>query len=125
MAEKVFKKIIVLEQRRTVGGVWNYTPDALVDETFEVPQTDPTGQIDKPQWLQTSTKQPTFQPNGLNVNGTPLRKYPVFPTPMYETLETNIPHHLMRFSDKPFADDVQLFPKHETVLQYKNSSRPW
>ncbi len=37
---------------------------------------------------------------------------------MYDRLETNIPHFLMQYSDKPFPPNTQLFPKHETVTQY-------
>ena len=43
---------------------------------------------------------------------------PVFPTPMYEQLETNIPRTLMCFSDLSFPTDCQLFPKHQAVKEY-------
>lgn len=39
-------------------------------------------------------------------------------SPVYERLETNIPKELMRYSDKPFPSDAQLFPKHPTVREY-------
>jgi len=39
-------------------------------------------------------------------------------TPMYEGLESNLPHMLMQFSDTPFPEGTQLFPTRETVLQY-------
>lgn len=37
---------------------------------------------------------------------------------MYERLETNIPKPLMRFSDTPFPEHLQLFPKHQDVENY-------
>jgi cation diffusion facilitator CzcD-associated flavoprotein CzcO len=37
---------------------------------------------------------------------------------VYEALETNIPRGLMGFSDLDWPADSQLFPTHETVLQY-------
>ena len=37
---------------------------------------------------------------------------------MYEHLETNIPHSIMKFSDSPSLEDHQLFPSRETVTQY-------
>ena len=43
---------------------------------------------------------------------------PKLNTPMYEGLETNLPHMLMQFSDTPFPRKTQLFPKRETVMQY-------
>ncbi len=41
-----------------------------------------------------------------------------FISPIYERLETNIPRGLMRFPDLDWPQDSQLFPQHETVLQY-------
>ena len=39
-------------------------------------------------------------------------------SPMYERLETNIPHSIMRFSDLTSLEDHQLFPSREAVKQY-------
>lgn len=35
-----------------------------------------------------------------------------------EGLESNLPHMLMQFSDTPFPEKTQLFPKWKTVLRY-------
>ena len=43
---------------------------------------------------------------------------PKLNTPMYEGLESNLPHMLMQYSDTPFPTGTQLFPRRETVLQY-------
>lgn len=69
-----------------------------------VPQLSPNEAIEEPAW------RPSGQPEGP--------REPIFLSPVYQTLETNIPKELMRFSDKPFPPDAQLFPKHETVLKY-------
>ncbi|KAF2754790.1 flavin-containing monooxygenase family protein [Pseudovirgaria hyperparasitica] len=119
LAEKSFNTIRIFEQRSVVGGVWNYTPNNEPDETFGIPQTSPKGKVEKPVWLKSGSK------GGWKVdtvNGvTPESRHdnvPMFIAPIYETLETNIPHTLMQYSDKPFSKDTQLFPRHETVLQY-------
>ena len=62
---------------------------------------------------------PTLPSVDLNLgNQFNIRTEPVFPSPMYEELETNIPRTLMRFSDLPFPSDCQLFPRHEAVKTY-------
>lgn len=43
---------------------------------------------------------------------------PKLNTPMYEGLESNLPHMLMQFSDTPFPEETQLFATRETVMQY-------
>ena len=43
---------------------------------------------------------------------------PLFVSPMYDRLETNIPHTLMAYSDDPSLADDQLFPSRESVLRY-------
>ncbi|KAK0948906.1 monooxygenase, partial [Friedmanniomyces endolithicus] len=53
--------------------------------------------------------------------GVPDKQMPeetVFTTPLYDRLETNIPRDLMGFSDFDWPEDSQLFPRHETVLEY-------
>ena len=42
-------------------------------------------------------------------------------SPVYDKLETNIPRGLMGFSDLNWSEDCQLFPEHETVLEYLKS----
>ena len=39
---------------------------------------------------------------------------------MYDRLESNIPHFLMKHSDDPSLEDQPLFAGHESVLQYLN-----
>lgn len=99
LAEKAFETIRIYEQRSTTGGVWNYTP-ITGNGLPKAPTTSPG------------------EPNGCPgnvVNGNPDAS---LASPMYEQLETNIPHFMMSYSDLPFPEDSQLFPGRETVLQY-------
>ncbi|KAH7269436.1 uncharacterized protein BKA55DRAFT_495639 [Fusarium redolens] len=98
LAEKKFSKIRVFEQRATPGGVWNYTPLAR-EQGFSVPRTQPSFTPDQAFWP--------------NDNGDVE-----FMSPIYDLLETNIPHSLMRYSDKEFPQGSSLFPRHSIVLQY-------
>ncbi|KAJ5689291.1 hypothetical protein N7462_003683 [Penicillium macrosclerotiorum] len=103
VGEKHFDQIDVFEQRSSVGGVWNYTPGPLkAGASTTVPHLNPHEPVEGPIWMD--------QPNGI--------RQAVFVSPVYEYLETNIPKELMRFSDKPFPLDAQLFPKHHMVQQY-------
>jgi cation diffusion facilitator CzcD-associated flavoprotein CzcO len=116
LAEKVFHKIVIFEQRKNVGGIWYYTPEINLDEGFKVPQNDPTGYLEKPIWRIQQPQNIADDRNG--VNGIERNKEPIFPSPIYERLETNIPHSLMKYSDLSFPDTAQLFPRHETVQHY-------
>ncbi|KAM5360999.1 hypothetical protein ACJZ2D_013389 [Fusarium nematophilum] len=98
LAEKKFTHVQAFEQRATPGGVWNYT--SLPEEkNFSIPRIHPSSLPDEAIPGEDGTK---FE----------------FITPVYEQLETNIPHTLMNFSDKKFPPQTPLFPRHETVLQY-------
>jgi len=110
IAEKAFSKIDIFEQGDNVGGIWNYSG---TDYSIRVPipQTNPRygfGGNPDPQQLDESitTSSPT-EPFGL-----------AFETPLYDNLETNIPHFLMQYSDKAFPADAPLFPSCEMVLRY-------
>ena len=103
-AENHFNDIVAFEQRDEVGGVWNYTgyisePD---QSDLTIPRTEPADDVENPLW------------NGRE-NG---KKNRVFPSPIYDSLETNIPHTLMNYSDKPFPGDSPLFPPFSVVKQY-------
>jgi cation diffusion facilitator CzcD-associated flavoprotein CzcO len=39
-------------------------------------------------------------------------------SPVYDFLETNIPHTLMNYTDKAFPEEASLFPPHKVVLEY-------
>ncbi|KAJ4260228.1 monooxygenase [Fusarium falciforme] len=98
LAEKKFSKVHIFEQRATPGGVWNYTPLAH-ENGFSVPRTRPSSLPDQALWPK----------DGGEVE---------FMSPIYDLLETNIPHSLMNYTDKEFPQGSSLFPRHSAVLQY-------
>ena len=100
LAEDAFDTIDIFEQRSNVGGAWIYTAEAD-DQLRQVPRTSPHEPLERPLWRDS--------------NG---EKQPIFVSPMYNTLETNIPHPLMQFSDLEFPKDTQLFPLREVVVRY-------
>ncbi|KAI9843803.1 MAG: hypothetical protein M1838_002450 [Thelocarpon superellum] len=100
-AEGAFDHIDVFEQRHTVGGAWN---DAfqMSDQRALEPQRGPHGPVEEPHWSQHPKQE-----------GDPL-----FMTPMYFGLETNIPTFMMQYSDLPFPPETSLFPRQREVLNY-------
>lgn len=88
LAENVFHTIDVFEQQRSFGGVWNYDP---AKKNTADPLLDNT---------QSNTGDFTFI------------------SPMYDGLETNVPHCLMPFSNDSSLPLSKLFPSRETVLTY-------
>jgi cation diffusion facilitator CzcD-associated flavoprotein CzcO len=43
---------------------------------------------------------------------------PVVHSSMYESLVTNLPKHVMQYSDFPYEEAVPSFPNHKQVLEY-------
>lgn len=103
-AEKTFTKIEVFEQRAEPGGVWNYTPHNDLDHDFSIPRTRPTSLPDKPLAISSSSSSSSAAAQ--------------FVSPVYDHLETNIPHTLMAYTDHPFPTDIPLFPPHGVVREY-------
>ena len=98
-AERKFSKIEVFEQRSSVGGLWNYTSLNALDKEFTIPRTQPTKLPD----------------TVIRTGNSPEAQ---FISPVYEFLETNIPHSLMNYSDQRFPETVALFPSHRVVKDY-------
>ncbi|KAL3462562.1 hypothetical protein BJX64DRAFT_258935 [Aspergillus heterothallicus] len=104
VAEKCFETIDVYERRSSAGGVWNHSPAALKKSpSMPIPQLSPTGAIEEPTWLPKEGSEETE---------------PTFISPIYDTLDTNLPKELMGFGEKQFPPDVQDFPRHFTVKEY-------
>lgn len=97
VAQEHFDSIVVYEKNPEVGGVWYYSRQP--SETLHVPQTSPFCPPDPP-----------IKPEDAGA--------PVFPSPMYETLNTNIPHTLMKYGDKDFPRGELIFPSRAVVQQY-------
>ncbi|OTA67854.1 FAD/NAD(P)-binding domain-containing protein [Hypoxylon sp. EC38] len=105
-----FPQIDVFEQQAEVGGVWNYSPVARPIDSLPVPQTDARPQKPDP---------PVFEGgDGDGVGGGEGKGKPLFPSPMYEDLHTNIPHTLMKYSDLGFRDGCEIFPTRDDVQAY-------
>jgi cation diffusion facilitator CzcD-associated flavoprotein CzcO len=97
---RVFEKIAIFERQAKVGGLQNHTPETH-DPLFKVPLTNPNVPLEQPVY---------------HINGD--QREPVIITPVYDGLETNIPHPLMQFSDQDFPKGILLFPKHDVILAY-------
>lgn len=98
LAQEHFDSIVVYEKNPEVGGVWYYIRKP--SEKLHVPQTSPFCPPDPP-----------IKPKDEGVA-------PVFPSPMYETLHTNIPHTLMKYGDKDFPKGELIFPHRKVVQEY-------
>jgi thioredoxin reductase len=96
VTQNSFADIVVFEQRDEVGGVWYYSNRP--SRNLYVPQTDPNCPPDPP----------LVDPPSA----------PVFPSPMYEYLNTNIPGPLMQFSDLAFPEEALIFPPRQAVQDY-------
>ncbi|GAB1315025.1 monooxygenase [Madurella fahalii] len=96
-AQLAFDSVVIFEQQSDVGGVWNYS--SKPSETLHVPQVSADCAPDPP--LQS-----------------PGEDAPVFPSPMYELLHTNIPRALMPFSDLAFPESTLIFPSRKDVQDY-------
>ncbi|KAL9591998.1 MAG: hypothetical protein Q9179_007160 [Wetmoreana sp. 5 TL-2023] len=107
LAERHFDQIDVFEQQASTGGVWNYVPYAPSDE-LRIPQTNPHQPLEEPKWAGSD-------------DGTHAMPKPFFVTPIYDRLESNVPHCLMRHSDDLSLEDQPLFAGHRSVLQYLNN----
>lgn len=111
MAEDHFKVIDIFEQRSSFGGLWNYSPESSTGKT-EVPQTRPVQLLDEPIWTGNTIRDSNKGNKDGNLE---------FSTPMYETLETNLPHFLMEYSDDHSLRNNQLYPSRDSTLQYLES----
>ncbi|KAI1092473.1 FAD/NAD(P)-binding domain-containing protein [Rostrohypoxylon terebratum] len=107
LAQGAFPKVDVFEQQAEVGGVWNYCAVPRPRGELPVPQTTAF-----PGWLE----QPVFV-DGEDGDGEGRGK-PLFPSPMYDELNTNIPHTIMKYSDCEFREGCEIFPRREDVLEY-------
>lgn len=103
----MFSAISIFEQRDEAGGVWCYTSDNTPDETFVIPHTAPQTTPEKPVVKTEKDGDLTLHDGAV-----------VFQSPVYDMLETNIPHTLMNYSDWKFPAGTPLFPSHQTVKKY-------
>ena len=100
LQEESFHDIQILEQSDSIEGAWRHSALGDNDGISSIPQTNPLQPLEKPKMDQN-------RDGGI-----------VFTTPMYDNLETNIPHQLMQYSDNPFRPELPLYPPRESVSQY-------
>ncbi|ORY06269.1 FAD/NAD(P)-binding domain-containing protein [Basidiobolus meristosporus CBS 931.73] len=81
--------VIVFERNNTIGGIWNYSTKQ--GPAIQFPQVS-AGQYD--------------------THGNPI------PSPMYESLRTNIFYDIMEVQGHQFPDQTVPFPGHAEVLEY-------
>lgn len=98
LAQQAFDSVVVYEQNPEVGGVWYYSRKPS-DKPLQVPQTSPFHPQDPP-----------LKPEDGGA--------PVFASPMYNLLNTNIPWTLMKYGDKDFPQDSLIFPTRQAVQDY-------
>ncbi|KAK4168041.1 hypothetical protein QBC43DRAFT_310716 [Cladorrhinum sp. PSN259] len=98
VGQNAFENIVAYEQQSEVGGVWNYSRETSSNANGHVPQISPDCPPDPP--LESG------------------KAAPVFPSPMYETLHTNIPRKLMPFTDSEFRNNLLIFPSRQDVQEY-------
>lgn len=96
IGEKFFSKIKIFERQEQSGGVWAYRPETR--NTPLVPSVD------------AFVREPTFLDD--------KQKKPLYFSPMYKSLETNIPNHIMRYNNHHFSEKLPLFPSRSDVLKY-------
>ncbi|KUI52598.1 Thiol-specific monooxygenase [Cytospora mali] len=95
IAQQAFESVVVFEQNPEVGGVWYYSRQP--SDNVQVPQVSPFCPPDPP--VRSGDR-------------------PVFASPMYELLHTNIPWTIMKYGDADFPHDGLIFPSREAVQKY-------
>ena len=128
----------MFEQRSCTGGLWPYTPQTQGDGLFNVPQSSPFVPLEQPVDVKSQEKGEGNQQRNTNMhtinidtthattidnhsNNENDRHQPVFISPVYAYLETNLPYKLMEFSDHHFPPHLPLYPRHEAVSNYLQS----
>ena len=117
-AEKAFQEIRIYEQRDRVGGIWNLSKPEKT-KRIPLPQINPRYGQNRSASTSKGTENGVngFEKGNGNHDDGDAESLE-FESPLYDYLETNIPKPLMAYSDKPFADDLPLFPDHKDVLRY-------
>ncbi|KAI2621564.1 FAD/NAD(P)-binding domain-containing protein [Xylaria nigripes] len=134
-------QIDIYEQQAEIGGVWNYSA-VTPAQPPRIPQTDahvtpdspvypPSSDEDSEGYEFESDEEGGTAPGSAGACSLPplsrRKRPPIFPSPMYDDLYTNIPHPLMRYSDFGFTADArgkgthetcEIFPSRQVVYEY-------
>ncbi|GMM35477.1 hypothetical protein DASC09_028020 [Saccharomycopsis crataegensis] len=112
--EKFFDNITLFERRWQTGGLWNYSKDQSNDRSLlSVPSENP---FLSPTNCKDSPVSPYEIP--LKKNDSSSSSQYVWPSAVYEELDTNIPKELMAYNKYPFDKKLPLYPSHRDVLNY-------
>ncbi|GME84429.1 unnamed protein product [Ambrosiozyma monospora] len=98
LKEKSFDKVVAFERRQNTGGLWNYYNEEYDDQKLAVPSVDPHNNLQTPFKVSKD-------------------KY-VWPSAIYELLDTNVPHKIMEYHDFHFPKGSPIFPLKSSVLEY-------
>lgn len=93
-AQNAFDSIVIYEQQREIGGIWNCSNDLLGASLV--------------------SKNENLDSSPSRISGEPS----ILPSPLYHQLYANIPLPLMQFSDQPFPPGTVLFPPIHVVRDY-------
>lgn len=89
---------------------------------LEVPQTNALVDIDEPVFIPAPSdlqgRADDDDDDDKDGEGRTTATGPFFPSPMYDDLNTNIPHTLMQFSDHPFPRGCEIYPTRQVVQEY-------
>ncbi|EJP69443.1 thiol-specific monooxygenase [Beauveria bassiana ARSEF 2860] len=107
LAENKFSRIVIYEQRASTGGVWN-TNSLQQEPGFSIPRASPSSAHEYAVVVERDSRDGHAAADARVA----------LVSPVYDDLETNIPHTLMRYTDLAFPAGTPLFPAHETVLAY-------
>ncbi|KAL6812240.1 FAD/NAD(P)-binding domain-containing protein [Trichoderma camerunense] len=92
-AQNSFDSIVIFEQQRVTGGIWNFSKHSL--ESTTTPKDDRLKLMN----------------NFIGDSSSTL-------SPIYDQLYANIPVPMMQFSDQHFPQGTLLFPSRETIQGY-------
>lgn len=112
--ENHFKNITLFERRSEFGGLWNYSKSKTNDKSLlYVPSEDPF----LPNSSNADHKASPYE-TPLIADGSSSSPNYVWPSAIYDDLDTNVPKDLMAYNKFPFKETLPLFPTHGDVLEY-------
>ena len=130
LAEHYFTQIDIFEQRSRLGGVWDYSPENDGLKRYGVPH-EGVGDVvnEMPIWRDDSHGEVGEVVSGgdlkggldggeVEEGGEVKERKATFQSPMYDTLEANLPKMLMQHSDLDFPEGTPLFPDRREIERY-------
>ncbi|ODV85850.1 hypothetical protein CANARDRAFT_7213 [[Candida] arabinofermentans NRRL YB-2248] len=100
LKENAFSRIVGFERRFETGGLWNYSDETSNTQKLPVPSLDP------------------HDPSLLTPFKKPEDGSYIWPSAIYELLDTNVPYQIMEYSGTKFPESSKIFPTKQEVLDY-------